>query len=194
MRSKIAIAFVTLVLCALLLSVSGSAKKGVGIKWLTEKEMVTENAEHCIEYGTYNPWDEDVYVYLSVSGDLKEVITSEHSEPVFVPAETSSSDALPVKICFTVSKVYQDDCWLGPFLCEQTCQQDEVSYEGQVVAMEAPGGNVGTGSATALGVSVPLRLRVRCNPFDRDWTLLYVIVIIVVLILIGLFYRKKKRK
>jgi len=193
MKSRVAIAFVSMVLVALLLSAAGSARKGVGIKWLTETEMVTENTQHCIEYGIYNPWDEDVNVFLSVSGGLTEVITSEHSEPELVPGDTLPDKAIPVRLCFTVSKVYQDDCWLGCF-CEQKCEQSEVAYDGKIVAIEAPGGEVGTGSATGLGVSVPLKLRVRCAPFGRDWTLAYVIIIIVVLILIWFFLKKRKKK
>lgn len=193
MKRNIALALVTIAVVALLLSGTGNARKAVGMKWFTELEMVSENSQHCVEYGVYNPADEDVNVYLSVTGELSDVIVSEHSEPKLVPAGTASADAIPVQLCFTVAKVYQDDCLLGPLLCEQTCSVEEVSYSGQVASMEAPSGEVGTGSATALGFSVPLTLRVKCNSFARDWTLVYVIVIVLVLILIGLFYRKKKK-
>ena len=182
-----------MVVVALLLSVNGSARKGVGIKWMTETEMVSENTQHCIEYGIYNPWDEDVRVYLSVSGELTGVITSEHSDPKLVPGDTSHTEAVPVNLCFTVSKVYKDNCMLGPFMCEQTCDVDEVSYNGKIVAVEAPHGDIATGSATGLGVSVPLTLKVRCQSFGTDWTFIYVVVIVIILVLIGLVLRKRKK-
>jgi len=176
------------------LSFSVDARKGVGIIWSTEKEMVNENSPICIEYGVYNPWDEDVNVTLTVAGELREVVTQEHSDVKFVPAGTTHDKAIPLKLCFTVPKVYEDDCIINGFLCEQTCEQQEVTFTGDVVAMEVKeqGPNSGMGSSTTLGVSVPLTLRVRCNPYPRDWTPVYLGVAIAAAAGIAVIYRRRK--
>ncbi len=189
------IATVLLVLALVVLMASqASARKGVGLKWSTETEIVNENSEHCIEYGVYNPWDEDVRVSLGVGGELQQVVTSQESEVKLIPAHTYHNESIPVTLCFTVPKVYKEDCMLGDFLCEQKCEQDQVVYNGEVVANEVKEGGAGAmGSATALGVSTDLKLKVNCVKHGRDWSLVYIVVIVVVvLLLIGFLYKRKK--
>jgi hypothetical protein len=180
-----------------LASTTVSARKGVGIVWDTETEIVIENTEHCVQYGIYNPWEEDVTAALSVSADLQKIITKQESQAKLVQAATDHDVAVPIEFCFTVDNVYEEDCLVGKFICEQTCQAEQVVYEGKIVAMEASTGTSaeGAGSATTLGVSVPLKLKVKCSEHPREWTLVYVVVIIIVVILMLLIiYKKQKNK
>jgi hypothetical protein len=187
---------VVVLLCLLVVPQGVLAAKGVGIVWSTQTEAVGENARHCISYGVYNPWDEDVTAMLSVSSALKPVVVSEESIPTFLPAETMHDDAKEVNLCFYVPKVYTDDCLIGNFLfCEQTCSEPEVRYDGEVIVMEAPSiGDTGAmGSSTSMGVSAPLTLRVVCNKYPRDYTPL-VIGVVVVVAAGGYYYFRKKKK
>jgi LPXTG-motif cell wall-anchored protein len=181
-------------LCLLVVPQGALAAKGVGIVWSTQTEAVTENSRHCITYGVYNPWDEDVTALLSVSSALSPVVVGEESIPTFLPAETMHDDAKEIELCFYVPKVYTDDCLVGNFLfCEQTCSEPEVRYDGEVIVMEAPSGSGGAmGSSTAMGVSAPLTLRVLCNEYPRDYTI--VIVGVVVVVAAGGYYYFRKRK
>jgi hypothetical protein len=183
-----------LLLCLLVVPQGALAAKGVGIVWSTQTEAVSENARHCIKYGVYNPWDEDVTAMLTVSDSLKPVVVGEESIPTFLPAETMHDDAKEIDLCFYVPKVYTDDCLVGNFLfCEQTCSEPEVRYDGEVIVMEAPSGSGGAmGSSTSMGVSAPLTLRVVCNEYPRDYTPLVVCVVVVVAA--GGYYYLRKRK
>lgn len=172
-----------------------SARKGVGIVWDTETEIVTENTEQCVQYGVYNPWEEDVTAILSVSSELKDIIIKEESEEKLIPKGTTHDVAVPIEFCFKVAKVYKEDCLVGNFICEQACKDEQVVYEGKIIAMEASKGTSAgaAGSSTALGVSVPLKLKIKCSPHPRDWTLVYVAIIIIVIILIILMLLKKQK-
>lgn len=194
MRFKIA-SFLIMLFIFSLTSTVVLARKGVGIVWDTETEIVIENTEHCVQYGIYNPWDEDVTATLSVSSELQEIIISQDSQIKLIAGGTEHEVAVPIEFCFKVAKVYEEDCLVGSLICEQTCQAEQVVYEGKIVAMESSGGNVGgaAGSSTSLGVSVPLKLKVRCSPHTRDWTLVYVAIIILVVILILLILYKKQK-
>ena len=185
------------ILAILMLSPMTFARKGVGIVWNTETEIVKEGSTHCVTYGIYNPWDEDVYAKLGVSKDLENIISNQQSEAKLIKAETFHENAVPIEFCFEIAKTYTNDCLLGPFLCEQVCQEQQVVHEGKIIAMEeASGGTGGTaGSSTSLGVSVPLKLKVQCESQNRSYTLVYVIMIGITLILISLLvYTKGKRK
>ncbi len=193
MKKRVYIA-VLILLMVMSLSQVAFARKGVGIVWTTETEIVNEGASHCIGYGIYNPWDEDVTATLSVSDELKGIITKEDTDPKFVPAETYHDQAIPVEFCFKLARVYARDCLIGGMLCEQTCSEPQVEYSGSILAVEEQtGGATGTGSATSLGVSVPLKIKVGCNAHARDYTPVYVVVIIIALLLIGwILYKKQK--
>lgn len=173
-----------------------SQASAVGIVWSTERDMVNELSPHCIEYGVYNPSGEDALVQLSVSDSLKSVVQGASSRTESVAAGTKHDQAVSVNLCFQVPRVYDADCLAGDFLCEQACTQDEVSYSGEVMALEvrdAQGG--GTGSQTTVGASVPLTLRVKCNPYGRDWSPVYlgIAVIAVAGITIRMYMKKKGR-
>lgn len=182
---------------ALILSTSVFARKGVGIVWNTETEIVNEGSKHCIEYGVYNPWEDDVKATLGVSSELEDVIVEMDTEAKFIKAGTLHDMAVPVDFCFEIADVYSKDCLLGNFVCEKRCEESEIVYEGKVMAREEgeEGAEGAVGSATSLGVAVPLRLRVKCSAYARDYTLVYAVVIVVALILIlWIVYRKHKRK
>ncbi len=191
------LASIALLMCFVLLPQAAMASKGVGIVWSTQTEAVAENARHCINYGVYNPWDEDVTAVLTVSDTLRPVITGEYSTPTFLAAGTMHDDAKQIQLCFYVPKVYTDDCLVGNMLfCEQTCSEPEVRYDGEVIVMEAaPSGQTGAmGSTTALGVSAPLTLRVTCNEYPRDYTIIIVGVVCVVAVGGYYYFRIRKKK
>ena len=178
-----------------LLAVSMAAQAAaVGIVWTTETEMVNELAPHCIEYGVYNPSADDAMVQLSVSDSLKPVTQGAYSHTQLVAGSTKHDNAVMVQLCFQVPRVYEADCLAGDFLCEQSCTQDEVVYEGEVMALElkeAQGG--GIGSQTTVGASVPLKLRVKCNPYGRDWSPVYLGVAAVAVVGIAGYMKKGKK-
>ncbi len=168
----------------------------VGIVWSTEKEMVNELAPHCIEYGVYNPSSVDATVKLSVSDSLQSVTSGVYSHTEMVPAGTRHDHAVRLQLCFQVPMVYDAECLIGDsMLCEQACQQEEVSYTGEIMAVEVDSDETGgMGSSTTVGASVPLTLRVKCNPYNRDWSPVYITVIVVACVAIaGRVYMKKKK-
>lgn len=196
MKNRIAILVLIFIFC-LILPTTAFARKGVGIVWDTETEIVNENSKHCIQYGIYNPWEEDVKAILGVSSDLKDIIVKEESEAKLIKAGTTNDKSVPVEFCFQIAEIYSKDCLIGNMICKKTCEEPQVIYSGNVVAMEEPSETAkrATGSSTSLGISVPLRLKVKCNPYPRDFTLAYILVIAIVLIMIlWILYRKRKRK
>jgi len=190
----------TIVIITILIALSimplASARKGVGIVWMTQTEIVNENSMHCVQYGVYNPWDEDVKIGLSVSDELKGLVNEQKSEVKTVPANTMPDNPVPIEFCFKIKDVYPKECILGT-LCKQTCNNKNVMYEGKVQAVEkSDSEKTGTGSKASIGVSVPLKLKVKCVPGDRDWTALYILLIVIALAVIGaIIYQKvTKRK
>lgn len=193
MTSKPFAALLPFLLIAVAMAGQASA---VGIVWSTEREIVSELSPYCVEYGVYNPSDADALVQLSVSDSLKPVVQGAASRTEIVTAGTKHDQAVKVRLCFQVPKVYEADCLAGGFLCEQACTQSEVSYTGEVMALELKdeqGG--GIGSQTTVGASVPLTLRVRCNPYGRDWSPVYIgVAVLAVIGIAGRMYLKKGRK
>jgi hypothetical protein len=181
MRTKtlVILALVT----ALILVPSVSARKGVGLVWSTEAEVVSEGGQKCITYGVYNPWDEDVRMQLTVSETLKPILVGTQSDVRTISANTGHENAVPVQLCFNVGSVYR------------TCDNPEVALSGKVMAVEAPEANAqGTGSATALGVSVPLSLRVSCNSELHNYTIAYVLGSVALVAAVLLFVARRKKR
>ena len=102
--------------------------------------------------------------------------------------------AVPINFCFEIKKIYKEDCLLGNMLCEQKCNEELISYSGKIFVNEEPSKAEGFGSATSLGVSVPLKLTVKCKPSARDWTLGYSILVVVSLLLIILILQRRKQR
>ena len=185
-------AIISILILLVLFSSFTLANKGVGIVWSTESELVKENELHCIDYGIYNPWDEDVTAVLSVSDELKPVIAKSVTEPQFIEARTTNENAKQMEFCFKVGKQYEEDCLMPLVGCKQTCEQPQVSYDGKVIVIEdKEGESSGTGSTTSLGVSVPLNIRVACEEHGRDFTLVYIVVVIIILIILGIIFLRR---
>ncbi len=194
MKNKIIISLVFVFIFALILSSNVEARKGVGIIWDTETAIVNEDSVHCVDYGLYNPWNEDVNAMLGVSDELRNVITETDTEPVFIEAETYHEDNIPTQLCFKVANVYEEDCLLFGTLCAQKCDNmEEVKYSGRVTVNEKPKESTQgtTGSATSLGISVPLDLRIQCSESPRNWTFIYYIIIVLAIVAIVMIFIKR---
>jgi len=174
---------------------------GVGISWDKESALVQENTKTCLTYKIYNPWPEDSYVKIELSNSLLDILKSSDSNVEFIPAETSSSEAIPVTFCFKTPTLYEKDCALfNTFFCKQECLVEQVMYSGEVEVLEVPKelaekGGAG-GSATAMSVSAPLRVRVMCVAHGTSYTPIYALVglIALILLMVNLFRGKKKKE
>jgi len=188
----LAVLFVLVVLFSMSLV---DARKGVGIKWDLNTLLVEEGKPVCVDYGVYNPWDEDVQIGLELGSELSAVTTdSAFSEPRFVKAHTSSQDAVPVSLCFKAENVYEMDCLVGSFLCTQKCAGPEKFYEGEVVAVEIKNDTAqgAFGSSTSIGVSTKLKLKVSCVPFSRDWTVVFAVLFVIAIFIVVYALRRRR--
>ncbi|MEM2873976.1 MAG: hypothetical protein QW063_00750 [Candidatus Nanoarchaeia archaeon] len=186
--------FSPLILFSLLLflPLTAFAEKGVGIMWTTQNEIVKEGQLNCINYSVYNPFDEDTNIYLSASGTLESFVVD--SQPVPVPAGTTHDKAIPISLCFNIPKVYKEDCVAG-IVCSRSCEEPQVVYAGEVLAMEKtilPIGGPPAGSTTKAMASVPLTLSVACEPIAKNWAPVIAITIIIVILLCLVMARKPK--
>lgn len=163
----------------------------VGITWRTEGGYVDEMSEKCIKYWTYNPSSKDINVKVEVTDSLKEVVVGGPSESVFIEAGTGPGEAKEINFCFKVPRIYEADCLIGNFLCEQTCQQPEKKYSGEILMSEAPMEGSGSGSGVSAAAAAPLNLMVRCVPYERNWIPAYVAGIVIVLLIIGILLYKE---
>ena len=190
--------FLFISILILLLIPTAFSLRGVGLQYGTTAEIVPEDSKYCINYGVYNPWDEDVYIKLSTTGELSNFSSS--SESKFVPAGTFHDKSIPVQICFDIENVYSRDCVL--FLaCEKKCPEERVEFNGIILAAEdkMEEGVRGTGSSTSVSASAPLKLIVSCEEEDMNYIPLVallsaVIVIIVAAIRIKLIMKKPRKK
>jgi len=186
-------AFFALV-CTLLLVSFISA--GVGIKWDRESALINEGEKTCLTYSVYNPWPEETYVTIESSEELDDILISQEAETKLIPANTASSQAIPIQFCFKTPQVYERDCWVGNLICEQKCEEEQKIYGGEVLvkSVASPNqiGGVG-GSATTMSVSAPLNIKVRCNAHSRNFTLIYAILAVASAAAIGIMlYNKYK--
>jgi len=173
---------------------------GVGIKWDQQSVIVQENKKACITYYVYNPWEKDVYAKIDLSDELKEIILSYESERKFIPAQTSSAEALPTEFCFKSPRTYEKDCWIGNILfCKQECGEEMKIYSGEVEAIEISEAEFkkgGTGgSATQMSVSAPIKVGVQCIAHDRNLSLIYIVVVLIAgtLLTLNIIKRRKNK-
>ena len=188
----LALLFVVLILFSVSLV---DARKGVGIKWDLNTLIVEDGTPVCVDYGVYNPWDEDVNIALELGSELSAVTTDNtFSDPKLVKAHTSSQDSIPVNLCFKTENVYKKDCLLGSFLCKQQCGGPEQSYEGEVVAVEVKNATAqgAFGSSTSIGVSTKLKLKVTCTPFSRDWTVVFAVIFVIAIFIVVYALRRRR--
>lgn len=188
---------VSLVLLLMILMPIVSA--GPGLKWSQESILAPEKDTSCLTYSVYNPWPRDSYVQIGLSEELRNITKSSESETKFVPANTASADAIPVEFCFKTPSIYTEDCLIGDFLiCEQTCSEDMKVFEGKVEVMELSEEEAkidgAGGSATQMSVSAPLRVRVQCVPYDRNYGVVYALVALIAGILLWINVSRKKSK
>lgn len=164
---------------------------GIGLKWFTEGDYAKEGTSICAIYGLYNPFDTDVYGYLTASKDLERLYSSEDVK--LVPKGTSSANAIPTEICFKIpDDVHPKNCILG-FMCERSCEGVENKlYSGEVIAAYKLDANPG-GSAVGSSFAAPMRLVVKCEELKRDYTQLIAIIVAIIIIAAAafLFLRKK---
>lgn len=195
--NKFSVLIVVFLVLLFSFSVYAEGRKGVGLMWNTESVLIEEGNDGCIIYGIYNPWDLDVTAQLDISDSLREIFKDYKSVPKFIPAKTYSNSSEEVEICFYVPEVYPKDCLIGGFVCEKSCDYDMKTFEGSVMVNEVRDESYGgiTGSAVSLGVSSPLRVRVKCVESSRDWTLVYVFVFVIsVIMVISLVYLRNNSK
>lgn len=171
---------------------------GVGISWDTESSLVPENTKTCLTYKVYNPWPTDSYVQIKLSDELTAILTSAEAETKFVPAETSSEEAMPITFCFKTPIVYEKDCSLfGSLICKQDCNEDMVNFPGEVEVIELTEEEVqkggSGGSKTQMSVSAPLNIKVQCVAHKRNYSVVYILVALIagILLLVNFFKGKK---
>jgi len=185
---------------ALILLVAPFVSAGIGIKADRESLLVEEGSRVCLsDYAVYNPWDDDSYVNVEVSGELENLLKVEEREPIFVPAYTMHNKAIPVEFCFEIPKIYDEDCLIGDLMfCEQACEVEQKVYSGEVVVSSVPSSEIGGagGSVTTMSVSAPLNLRVKCDAHLRSYTPGYILLAIIslgaIIFFVYLRYRKPK--
>jgi len=170
-------------LLVVLLAPQASAMKGVGIVYGTVISEVEEGQTKCFDYGVYNPWDEDVKLQLTTSGEIAEL--NPYSENIDVPGGTTHDIAKQLQICFDVPRVYS-----------MTCPAEPKTFKGKIIATEYyPAGVAGTGSTTSISAAAPLELVVQCDPekgvqFNTQYFLIGVVLasILVAVYLIRKFF------
>jgi hypothetical protein len=182
-----------LVLMSLILIPLVSA--GVGIKWGQESSLVKEGKKTCLTYEVYNPWPEETWVTIEAQGNILDIITSKQAETKLIPANTPSTNAIPLEFCFVVPNIYPQDCWIADkLMCKKDYNGEFKLYSGEILvkSVPAPANSGGSGgSTTAMAVSAPLKIRVDPNNHSRDFSLLYIIIAIISLIVVVFILKKK---
>ncbi|HLC78202.1 MAG TPA: hypothetical protein VJH92_03700 [Candidatus Nanoarchaeia archaeon] len=153
------------------------ASAGVGLKITQGDIKINEGQEGCITPEAYNPFPTGTNVQVVISDELKDVLTEYDSEIKYLPPETSSAEALPIKLCFKVPEVYQRSYLVGKVIDKVDCtNQPMKEYKGDIILESTPGGTDGAGaggSATRMSVSQPLVVRVACLSSGWDFTFAY---------------------
>jgi hypothetical protein len=174
---------------------------GIGIKSYQDSVLLNEGEEGCVTVGAYNPFPTETNVVVGLSDSFKEILTEQEAETKYLPPGTSSNDAIPLKFCFKVPKVYAREYasvpLIGRAIDELKCTEPLKVYEGEISLQSIPVENqingVG-GSSTKMSVSRPLRIGVNCNPYPRNYMPLYIAIALVSVLIIFfvLFMRYRK--
>lgn len=161
---------------------------GIGISTDSNSALLKEGGKVCLKnFKAYNPFSSDTFVTISVSDDLKNILTDQEAETKLVPAGTSSQNAIPIEFCFKVpDDVYEKERapvpLVGNVVYKRDCTGQEMkTYTGEVILQSVPGaaGTGYAGSSTVMSVSSPLNVRVQCN--DQPWRLTPVYIFMAVL-------------
>ena len=140
---------ITILIIALMLINPAFAASGVGIKYAFEHADVIQNDITCIEYGVYNPFDEDITATVLAEGDFAEY--QFRPKEIDLPANTGSADSKDIDLCFKIPKII-DNC------------DSPVKLSGNAVATSVDKSEFkGSGSRATLAVSAPLDLSVICG-------------------------------
>ncbi len=168
---------------------------GIGLKQTQGSILVSENEKACISYGVYNPFEKDTYATITLSDNLKEILTTQETETKLIPASTDSSHAIPIKFCFKAPVVYEKECLIGGLLiCKKDCTEETVIYSGEVLAMSVPPETQGMGSTTGMVVSAPLSVKIKCIPYERNYTLVWLILLVIsALVIIWILFNKSHK-
>ena len=182
-----------------LVVLSSFVSAGIGIKWDRESSVVPDQTKTCLTYSVYNPWPQDAYAQVGLSEELQGIVLDLESKPKYIPAETSSSEAIPVEFCFKTPKLFERDCLLfNKLICELDCEGEETQvYDGEVEIIEVPGdaklGGTG-GSATTMSVSAPLKIAVQCVTYGRNYSLIYIVLGLIAALLLTMNVLRDKKK
>ncbi len=176
-----------------------SVSAGIGIRSYQDSILLNEGEQGCVTIGAYNPFDTGTNVIVGISESLKEVLISQEVDSKYLPPQTSSDNAIPLKFCFKVPQIYQRDCSVGSFICEVKCAEPQKVYGGDIYLQSIPDANTGggiAGSTTKMSVSRPLSVGVVCTPHARDYTIAYVVLAVVSgsVIFLVVFRRLRKPK
>ncbi|MBI3623717.1 hypothetical protein HY212_06600 [Candidatus Pacearchaeota archaeon] len=196
MENKLKMIFIVVFVVGMLSMSMLSA--GIGIVSYEGSVMPLEGQEACLIVGAYNPYETGTNVVVSVSDELKDVLVLQDAETKYLPPHTSSKEAIPLKFCFKVPKVYSRQYMIGHVVSKLDCtDQPMKEYKGQVVlestSVSDSTGGVG-GSATKMSVSQPFIVRVKCNPYGWDYTILYVVVAVLSAGMVGFVLFRRYRK
>ena len=101
---------ITILIIALMLINPAFAASGVGIKYAFEHADAIQNDITCIEYGVYNPFDEDITATILAEGDFAEY--QFRPKEIDLPANTGSADSKDIDLCFKIPKII-DNCYDG---------------------------------------------------------------------------------
>lgn len=170
---------------------------GIGISWEKESSLVPENSKTCLTYKVYNPWPDDVYARIELSDSLQGIMKSQESSIEFIPAQTSSKDAIPVEFCFKTPRIYERNCLIGnSLICKQECGEEMKVFSGEVEVIEVSeaefqAGGAG-GSATQMSVSAPLKIRVQCIESGYNFSVVYISIILIAGIWLVINLTRKK--
>ena len=170
---------------------------GVGIKWNQETILANEGKKECINYYVYNPWPEQTTVTIDLSDELKNILESQESEIKTVPENTPSTGAIPIEFCFVVPQVYVKDCLISNLICRQDCKESQKEYSGEVIVKSVPSQTTisgSGGSTTQMSVSAPLKVKVACIAYERDFTLVYAVIAVIAAIVVAIILIRKYRK
>ena len=125
------------------------ATSGVGIKYAFEYADAIQNDITCIEYGVYNPFDDDITATILAEGDFAEY--QFRPKEVDLPANTGSADSKDIDLCFKIPKI-MDNC------------DSPVKLSGSAVATSVDKSEfAGSGSRATIAVTAPLELSVICG-------------------------------
>jgi len=169
------------------------ADPGAGLVYVTESSIVSSKQETCVSYGLYNPFDVDSQIALTSEGAISDLVTTADSE--FVEAFTNKEGAKTAQICFKAPEIRNTECLLPVLLCKHTCDIDEQTYSGQVLASPVSiASGPGSGSAVGMSIAAPYRLIVRCEESDYNYIPLIFIIVGIFVALLTVFIIKYKKK